>query len=425
MQPSHKSLFGFSVLYVLCISGTPALGQGTNLIQSEVDSAVEGSLWKLGPLRLTPQIRIGAGYDSNSLSSTEAPFGDFAATVAPGIGVATLMRNRAIIEVFEELDFTYYRDIESLRNVSNATRVGGKVGGRRLLLRVEDEFLTGTTRPTSESDVPADRRNNVLTAAIDIAVGNKQLVTTTYQYQRYDYLELEDQGALLDPLRSIERLNRTTQDFGLRFTHRLTAKTSAAVEGWYETVTFDDAASLRDGHSLSGAAGFLFDPKTNVRGEAWLGYKEMRPEFPEQPEYRGIVGSVDVKTRLGDRFDVTTLYSRDTLPSVVRGNWYFIEHRFGGAVDIYVTPSFYVSPGATFGRNNYPRPTVFVDESGQVVEQRIEDRFDIYSLAFGYHMGDLWTATVQGNYLDRVSNFSPFTKDRLFVSFGISTAIAP
>jgi len=94
-------------------------------------------------------------------------------------------------------------------------------------------------------------------------------------------------------------------------------------------------------------------------------------------------------------------------------------------VDIYVTPSFYVSPGATFGRNNYPRPTTFIDESGQVVEQRIEDRFDIYSLGFSYRMGELWTATVQGNYLDRESNFSPFTKDRLFVSFGISTAITP
>jgi len=67
----------------------------------------------------------------------------------------------------------------------------------------------------------------------------------------------------------------------------------------------------------------------------------------------------------------------------------------------------------------------FIDESGQVVEQRIEDRFDIYSLGFSYRMGELWTATVQGNYLDRESNFSPFTKDRLFVSFGISTAITP
>jgi hypothetical protein len=418
MQPKQKAFFGWLTLGALCSGTVPAFGQSTNLIQAEVDSVVEESLWTLGPLRLTPQIRLGAGYDSNSLSSSETPMDDFAATVAPGIRVATAMGNRAIIDVFQELGFVYYQQIEGLRDVSTATRIGGTVGGRRVLFRIEDEFFGGNARPTSEFDVPAESRSNALEAALEVALGTKHLLTTSYRYHRADYEDI-----VVDPLRTIDLLNRTTQTYGLRLTRRLTGKTSAAVEGSYELMDFEEGASLRDGHAVIGSAGLLFNPKTNVRGEAWLGYKQMQPEFPAQPEYQGIVGSVDVQTRLGERLDVTTLYSRDTLPSVVAGNWYFIEHRFGGAVDLYVTRSFYVSPGATFGRNNYPRPTTLVDEDGQLVQEPIEDRFDIYSLGFNYRMGELWTASLEGNYLDRESNFRPFTKDRFYLSFGISTSI--
>ncbi|MGH9459678.1 MAG: outer membrane beta-barrel protein, partial [Vicinamibacteria bacterium] len=418
MQPNQNAFFGLLTLCALYSGTVPAYGQSTNLIQAEVDSVVEDSLWTLGPLRLTPQIRLGAGYDSNSLSSAEAPNDDFAATVAPGIRIATAMGNRAIIDVFQELGFVYYQEIEGLRDVTTATRIGGTVGGRRVLFRIEDELSAGNARPTSEFDVPAESRSNALQAALEVALGNKHLLTTSYRYHRSDYEDI-----VVDPLRTIDLLNRTTHTYGLRLTKRLTAKTSAAAEGSYELMDFEEAASLRDGHAFTGSAGLIFNPKTNVRGEAWLGYKQMHPEFPEQPEYQGLIASVDVQTRLGERLDVTTLYSRDTLPSVVAGNWYFIEHRFGGAVDIYVTRSFYLSPGATFGRNNYPRPTTLVDEDGQLVEERIEDRFDIYSLGFNYRMGDLWTASLEGNYLDRESNFHPFTKDRFYLSFGISTEI--
>ena len=421
MRLSQKPFFAsltFSVVSALFVTATAALGQDVNLIQTEVDSVVEESLWKWGPLRLAPQIRFGAGYDSNSLSSAVAPVNDFAATIAPGIRVAAPMRNRAVLDFYQELNFVYYHQVESLRDVFNTTRIGGTVGGRRVLFRIHDEFRGGKTRPTSEFDVPAERRNNVLRAALEVALGNKHLLTTTYRHNRFEYEDI-----LFDPLRNIERLNRSVQTYDLRLTRRLTAKTAVAVESSYETMDFDEAASLRDGHAYIGSGGLLFNPKTNVRGEAWLGYKQMLPEFPEQPEYQGLIGSVDVQTRLGDRLDVTTLYSRDTLPSVVRGNWFFIEHRFGGAVDVYVTRSFYVSPGAMFGRNNYPRPTTLLDDEGTLVEERIEDRFDIYSFSLNYRMGELWTATLQGNYLNRESNFRPFTKDRFYLTFAISTDI--
>jgi hypothetical protein len=237
MQPNQKTLFGWLTLCTLYSGTVPAFGQGTNLIQAEVDSVVEDSLWTWGPLRLTPQIRLGAGYDSNSLSSAETPDDDFAATIAPGIRVATAMGNRAIIDVSQEVGIVYYQEIEGLRDVTMATRLGGTVGGRRVLFRIEDEFFGGNARPTSEFDVPAESRSNALQAALEVALGNRHLLTTGYRYHRSDYEDI-----VADPLRTTDRLNRTTQTYTLRLTRRLTGKTSAAAEGSYELMDFEEAA---------------------------------------------------------------------------------------------------------------------------------------------------------------------------------------
>ena len=403
---------------LVILNALPAPAQSDHLTQTEIDSAIGESLWKLGPFRMRPQIRIGAGYDSNSLSSASATeqIEDFTARIAPGIRVVTPMKNRAILEVYEEVNFIYYNQVENLRDIYNVTRLGGAVGGRKVLFRVYDEFRNGRARPSSEFDIPTKRRQNTLLAEMDLSLGTRHLLTFGYRHNRLQYQDVFD-----SPLRSTELLNRTEHTYGLRFTRRLSSKTSAVIEGSYQLMDFDEAASLRDGQAYRAEAGFVFNPKSNVRGQALLGYKHMVPELVLQPEYSGLIGSVDVLTQMGERFDVRTLYSRDTLPSVVAGNWYFIEHRFGGEIDVWVTRSLYFTPGVVIGRNNYPRPAQIINNDGELVEQTIEDRFDIYSLSISHGIGGLWRAYVSADYLDRQSNFFLFTKDRLVFGFGIST----
>ncbi len=396
----------------------PVLAQSEHLTQAEIDSAIEESLWKLGPFRMRPQIRIGAGYDSNSLSSASATeqIDDFTARIAPGIRVVTPMKNRALLEVYEEVNFVYYNQVENLRDIYNVTRLGGAVGGRKVLFRVYDEFRNGRTRPSSEFDIPANRRQNTLLAEMDLSLGTRHLLTFGYRHNRLRY-----QDEFLSPLRSTELLNRTEHTYRLRLTRRLSSKTSAIVEGSYQLMDFDEAASLRDGQAYRAEGGFEFNPQSNVRGQVLIGYKHMVPEFRLQPEYSGLIGSVDVLTRMGERFDVRTLYSRDTFPSVVAGNWYFIEHRFGGDVDVWVTRSLYVTPGVVLGRNNYPRPTEIINNEGELLEQAIGDRFDIYSLSINHGIGGFWRAFVSAEYLDRQSNYFLLTKDRLVFGFGVAT----
>ena len=82
------------------------------------------------PFHMQPQIRIGAGYDSNSLSSASATeqIDDFTARIAPGIRVVPQMKNRAFLEIYEEVNFVYYNQVEDLRDIYNVTRLGGRDG---------------------------------------------------------------------------------------------------------------------------------------------------------------------------------------------------------------------------------------------------------------------------------------------------------
>ena len=421
VQSTKNLILVGSLAAFLLLSTSPILAQGEkdeDLTQAEIDSAIEESLWKLGPFRMKPQIRIGAGYDSNSLSSASATqqIEDFTARVAPGIRVVTPMKNHALLEVYQELNFVYYNQVEDLRDIYNVTRLGGAVGGRKVLFRVYDEFRSGRTRPSSEFDIPADQRQNTLLAEMDFSLGTRHLLTLSYRLN-----SLKFQDVFPSPLRSAQLLDRTEHTYGLRLTRRLSSKTSAIIQGSYELMDFDEAASLRDGQAYRAEGGFEFNPQSSVRGKALIGYKHMVPTFVLQPEYSGLIGSVEVTTRMGERFDLLTLYSRDTLSSVVAGNWYFIEHRFGGEVDAWVTRSLYVTPGVVFGQNNYPRPTEIINSDGELVEQTIEDRFNTYSLAINHSIGGIWRAYVSAKYLDRQSNFFLFTKNRLVFGFGVST----
>ena len=143
-------------------------------MEREMDRALERSLWEVGPFRLTPNMRIGAGYDSNAILTDDAANPDVKALFAPGLDAVIPIRDRLLVEFYEELDFVYYRDLVELRDVFNVTRVGGAFGGKSVVLRVAEEFRQELVRPTREFDVPVDQRSNRLGASVDFSVGSRQ-----------------------------------------------------------------------------------------------------------------------------------------------------------------------------------------------------------------------------------------------------------
>jgi hypothetical protein len=375
-------------------------------------------MWRAGPFRLTPQIRIGGGYDSNATSSAFFPFEDLMFVAAPGIRAVVPMSNKGLVDLFQEVGFVYYRDLDQLQDFPLVSRAAGSFGGRDLVVRGQGEYRTGKVRPSSEVDIPLDQEISRFGGGLQLALGWRQDINISYESSRFRYQdpEVEDVGVSIP-----NRLDRTEEQYLLAFSRHVTSTTSVTVRGFYNILEYVNRAEERDGTGYGGLAGVAFAPRGDWRGEALFGYKRLLPEVSTQAEFTGFVGSANVRVPMGKRLAVNAVFLRDTQPSVLDNNWFFVENRGGGSLDIYLTERVFVRPGAVVGRNNYPRSSQFVNTDGKLVSEIVTDDFRIYSFSINYHLRPDLIAYGGGDWWFRESNLPQFNKDRFVLNVGITT----
>lgn len=396
----------------LVLFAAAARAQTGNLIQREIEAAIEKSFWRAGPFRLTPVLRIGGSYDTNALSSSVLPQSDVSFLAGPGLRAALPFGRRALLDLYEEVDFVYFRDLTVLSDVFDVTRIGGAFGGRSLLFQITDEFRDEKTRPSSEFDIPVDQRTNRLGASLSLALGRRNELELAWEQNR---VQIGDPTAMA---RVSDRLDRTNDAYRLGLTRYLTGRTSLLFEGFHERTNF--IQDLPQGKPLSYGVrgGVTFSPKGNARGQAVLGFRSVTPS-PGQPGFKGLIGEVNTQFRFGARWGVGALFARDVEPSILDDNWYFVENRYGGSVLLNLG-RVSLRPEVQFGRNTYPRPSRFTNAAGGVVVQPITDRFGSYAFTLGYRVSASWAVTTTATYSVRDSDLPVFQKDRFFVTFGLS-----
>jgi hypothetical protein len=406
-------------LLFLLAAASPLEAQSVDLVESEL-SGVRRGFFRLGPFYVTPSLQVSSGYDSNALSTPVAE-SDVTARVGPGVRLAVPLGSSGFFDVYQEVDYVYYREQVDLRRWFDITRAGAGFGGRRFLFKVTDQLRDETGRPTSEFDFPVEQRTNELEGSLALALGWRHLLRFGYGRSLF-----EIQEGLDDPTLS-SRLNRVQDRGFVNFGRRLTAKTTAIAEGFYERFRFDDAS--RNGDSYGARFGFEFSPSGGnpltatelplagafLNGRFLLGFRSTQPDDPARVDYTGLVGSVDVTFGFGEGQRLRGLYSRDIVPSIFDDNWFFIENRWGAAFTYQITERFSVTPGFSIGQNRYPLPAE--TEEGQ---EEIFDDHRTFRLAFDFRITERWTAGVASDYLERESNVSAFTKDRLQVGFTMS-----
>jgi len=381
-----------------------------------MDRALERSLWEVGPFRLTPNMRIGAGYDSNAILTGDAANPDVNALFAPGLDAVIPIRDRLLVELYEELDFVYYRDLVELRDVFNVTRVGGAFGGKSVVLRVTDEFRRELVRPTREFDVPVDQRSNRLGAPANFSVGS--LHELGFEYEKYR-VEIQDSGLAVGGVSIESLLDRVEESYGVILTRHLTTETAALVEGFFGTQVYDDETVERDADSYGLLGGFSFSPTGNVNGEARLGYKRVVPDSPAQPGFKGIIGSANVTMRLGQRYSLEGVYFRDTAPSLLRETLYVVTSVYGAVLEVYLGRRFSIRPGIRFRRNDYPE----IDSASTIEQSRVVliRRSEAVSLNFDYRLTPNWLVRVGGRFSKRETSSPSAPEERFTVNVGLTT----
>ncbi len=375
-----------------------SLGQNVNLIQREIDSASDG-LFRLGPFRVTPVLSFGADYDSNAFSSALVPQEDVAFRVGPGVSLSTPIGGSAVIDVYQRFDYIHYREQTSLSRLNDVTRLGGAVGGRRILFRIENDFANGISRPTTEFDVPVNSRSNNLSASLSLALSWRHELSFKYGNSRY---QVKD-DVPLDTGTVASRLNRSTDRYGVELTRLLTVKTRAIVEGFFERQAFDDPTERRDADSWGALLGIAFTPKGSktpslldlgrrgLNGEFRFGFRRVEPVFDDRVDYKGLIGSADVTFGLGGANNLGVLYRRDVVPSIQSQNWYFVVNQVGLNAKLYIHRRFFLTPGVGFTRNDYPLPVERELPDGTVVVEELAIEFS------GTSLGSIFTCLPSGS----------------------------
>ena len=411
MKSARRSVFAT----VFLIRAGAAFAQSSGLAEREVDRALEASSFRAGPLRLTPQLRLGAGYDDNALSSAIAPQSDVSFLAGPGLRAVVPFGRRGFLDVYEEVDFVYFRDLTVLRDIFDVTRFGGAVGGKNVLVRASGEFRSEKTRPSSEFDIPVDQVTRRQEASVAVALGRRHELT--FGYSRAS-VSIGDPAAALLGASVKSRLDRTENELHVELARHLTSRTSFLFEGFHSRLDF--VQNLAQGEPLvyGGRGGFSFSPKGNARGQILVGFKDVRAA-PGTPSFRGLTAAVDTKLRLGDHVRAGAVFARDVQPSVLDGSWYFVENRYGGSVTLYFAERASLEPSVVLGKNTYP-VAVRAGAAGVRALQSVVDEFENYSLTFGYRVTGAWIASATANYFRRGSSVALFQKDRFVLSFGFS-----
>jgi hypothetical protein len=390
--------------------------QSEDLIGREIDRALKRSLWELAPFHLTPQFRAGVGYDSNAILTGDSPNPDVNALAAPGIQAVVPLGRRALVNLYEELDFVYYRDLEALRDIANVTRAGGVFGGKSLVMRAQYEFRAEKVRPSRETDIPVDQRSNLLNASLSHSIGFRHELS--FEYERYS-VRIQDSELTVrgDPLKSL--LDRVEDTYGLKLTRHLSTETALYFEGFYNTQDFVDKSVERDAKGYGGVVGFDFSPTGNVRGTGRLGLKRIVPDVSTQPDFQGLVGAVDVRLGLGQRFVLEGLYFREPRPSVLSEALFVVVNRYGAFLDVYFGRRFFVRPGLTLGRNDYPGADPLPQE--EQVQDILIRHVNVYSLSFNYRLSPEWLVSIGSNYSTRELSSPSSVEERFIMSLGLRT----
>ena len=234
-----------------------------NLIEQEIDQELQSSIFHYGPFYLSPKVFVGGGYDSNPLSSSHDPQPDIAFLSTPAINVIIPFKKRAMLEIYEEVDFLYYRDQTELNGAYDATRVGGTIGGRKVMMNFGYDFIDLRARPTSEVDVPLNQRSTQYGGGLTFALGTKQQLNLNYSHYKF---RIDDQQFIVDDVIVSRALDRTQDAIRVNLTRLLTNKTSALLEGFFEKQEFNEDSRNPDNDQYGLLAGVAFTPTEYLSG---------------------------------------------------------------------------------------------------------------------------------------------------------------
>lgn len=393
-----------------------ALGQDENKIEDSIQSMMDNHPVRVGIFRVSPQLELSSGYDSNVLSQPGSGVNDYYALVAPAADVAVKLGHRAYVSFNESLNFLYYRDFDNLRDTFLDTTGQIVTGSRKLLLTVTGGYVNKKARVDYEYDIPAQEKLTTAKGELEIALREKTDLRFQAELSKSIYHEIPGTGPVSPPPPD----SRYTS-YGGSFLESMGRRTRFTVDGATGITRFlnvDPNAPFKSSSNFWNVlSGFEFDGKQMI-GRAKAGYGRTDSTSLEQSQFKDFIVDTDFEYHWRRRLQLGVFAQRRRSVSALVQNS-FILYTYGGARGSFpLSQRFFLDGKVTAGNNDYGNQPAL--NTSEVITK---DQYKEFEGAINIVLREHLIVRFNTTHLNRDSNVASLTKDR--TTFGAGLVLEP
>jgi putative beta-barrel porin BBP2 len=295
-----------------------------------IEEVRQNSRLHAGPLYAKPTLQLKElGIDNNVYNTYgDQQLSDFTATFVPKLDLSVPVAKRALLQATTAADLVWYAKYAGERSVDPQLEVRGQIFLRRLTVSGERGYVNTRQRPNQEIDVRARHVDEMLTAAVEVAVTPEMTVKVAGHRLSTRY----DAAAEYDNTSLQRTLNRETDGLEIKTRYRLTSLTSLAVR--YDNLRDRFPMSPgRNSDSFKVMPGVEFKPRALISGNAYVGYRAFTSVDPlVLPDFKGLVAQLGLSYTLLGATTFGVSYNRDLTYSYDELQPFFIDDSVGASV---------------------------------------------------------------------------------------------
>ena len=390
-------LMGWAVL-----GSAPAAAQSGPLTDTLREQEPLDYAFRLGSFLFSPTVSITElGIDSNVFDEPENPKQDFTVAMRPDL---VIYANLGLLRFTGSAasEFTYFHDYKSERSVARQYR--GRLEGNFSLMRpfVAAAINHTHTRPNDEIDLRAQRDETEMTVGVAAAVSPIARIFVMGSRLGTEY----DDHEVFRDVGLASSLNREEDVLSAGLRLQATPFTTVTFSGGYSEEHFD-VASGRDATTRGAKIDVEFSPDAVLRGKASLAFEDFRPEDPDEPTFRGLVGQVGLSYSLFERATFGVDFNRLVQYSYEEAESHFVDTALGATWTHRL-----VGPWDTQVR--YMRH--WLDYALNTIDPYVDE----YQVGVGYNLRDTSRIGVNLEYAERFADERPdrrYDRRRVFASY--------
>lgn len=409
--------FSFFVFLLIIMFSNISFAKKDKGVRQSLDTIIESSMgvytYKIGFLRIIPELKVGIYYDSNALSSNISEVGDVVIETGPAITEKIALGKWALIKGYQNISYVHYKDLDNLRNYPHNISCSIITGRRMVIITAGGGRSKGIVKPTTEADIPVNQLLNYYRGSVKFPLFHKFELELYFKRNEYSFKDYYTYyGKSID-----EALRRKENIYILEFSAEITPKTRLSFLTNKEFFNFIYEPVIRDYEGSQFLGGVEITQSAFFSGFIKMGYYRL---IPNNPDYRSFKGFIINSMLEYNPIEVLklkfSLLRRPQFSVFYSTNDHYVQNQLSIDLILALTNKQAISLGMMIGKNEYANPKFLL------IEEEIKDKYKEGRMSYIYKLRKDLYLDNGISYFKRDSNFEFFTRKRFMFFINLKYA---